>query len=114
MESVEELCDYIALINKAEKIMEGPKKDIKEAYRTNTFVVEHKNAIINNGQSYSILSKEELDDKQFRTTIKLDAGINANQLLSELIKQVEIHSFVEKVPTMNEIFIKAVTGNKDE
>jgi ABC-2 type transport system ATP-binding protein len=43
MESVEELCDYIALINKSEKILEGSKKKIKQNHKTNTFEVSHKN-----------------------------------------------------------------------
>jgi ABC-2 type transport system ATP-binding protein len=114
METVEELCDYIALIDKAEKILEGPKKDIKETFRSNTFVIEHKKSIVQNGYPFTILSEDTIDGENSRTTVKLNAGMNANQLLSELIKQVEIHSFVEKVPTMNEIFIKAVTGKKNE
>jgi ABC-2 type transport system ATP-binding protein len=42
METVESLCDHIALINKSKKILEGPKKLVKEQYRSNTFIVEHK------------------------------------------------------------------------
>ncbi|MGB5931087.1 MAG: ATP-binding cassette domain-containing protein, partial [Cyclobacteriaceae bacterium] len=41
MESVEELCDHIALINKSTKILDGPKREIKEAHRTNTYIAEH-------------------------------------------------------------------------
>ncbi len=114
METVEELCDYIALINKSEKILEGPKKDIKEAYRTNTYIVEHKNRINANGSPYQVLSTEELEPDYFKSILKLNQGTIANQLLADLVRQVEIHSFVEKIPTMNEIFIKAVTGKKDE
>lgn len=114
METVEELCDYIALIDKAEKILEGPKKEIKEKFRSNTFIIEHKNTITPNGYPFTILTRDTSDDGYSKTTLKLKEGMNPNQLLSELIKQVEIHSFIEKVPTMNEIFIKAVTGKKDE
>ena len=113
METVEELCDYIALINKAEKILEGPKKQIKEMYRSNTFIVEHKNKLTVNGLPFVILSEEILDPGHYRTTVKLSEDLNTNRLISELVKQVEIHSFIEKVPTMNEIFIEAVTGKKD-
>ena len=42
METVEDLCDHIALIDKSKKILEGSKKQVKEMYRTNTFWVEHK------------------------------------------------------------------------
>ena len=62
METVEELCDYIALIDKAEKILEGPKKDIKETFRSNTFVIEHKKSIVQNGYPFTILSQDTIDD----------------------------------------------------
>ena len=45
METVEDLCDHIALINKSKKILEGSKKHIKETYRTNTYTVEHKGVL---------------------------------------------------------------------
>ncbi len=114
METVEELCDYIALINKAEKILEGPKKDIKEKFRSSTYILEHKNRLDINGLPYQVLSQEEIDPGNFKTTIKLNSHITPNQLLEDLIRLVEIHSFTEKVPTMNEIFIKAVTGKNNE
>jgi ABC-2 type transport system ATP-binding protein len=115
METVEELCDYIALIHKAEKILEGPKNSIKESYRSNTYVIEHKNKLTSNGQPYQVLLQEPLEDPgHFRTTIRLNPNMSTNQLISELIRHVEIISFLEKVPTMHDIFINAVTGKAHE
>ena len=115
METVEELCDYIALIDKAEKILEGPKNQIKESYRSNTYVIEHKNNLSVNGLPFQILSQEALEiPGHFRSTLRLNNNLNTNQLLSELLKCIEIISFFEKIPSMHDIFIKAVTGKKYE
>ena len=113
METVEELCDYIALIDKANKILEGPKNEIKKAFKSNTFIIEHKNRLVHNGLPFSIISEEVLDsENNYRTSIQLHFDLNTNQLLSELIKLIEIKAFIEKVPSMNEIFIKSVTTEK--
>jgi len=114
MESVEELCDYIALINKSEKILEGSKKQIKENYKTNTFEIGHKTPINGIEAGFEVTSSEEIDGDFFRTTIRILNGKGPNELLKSLIDQVEVHSFVEKIPTMNEIFISTVQGGNHE
>ena len=56
METVESLCDYIALINKSEKILEGSKKQVKEQFRSNTFLVEHRgNSLTLNSNKYQLV-----------------------------------------------------------
>ena len=115
METVEELCDYIALIDKAEKILEGPKNQIKEKYRSNTYMIEHKHHLSANGLPFQVLSQEPLETPgYFRSTLRLNNNLNTNQLLSELLKYIEIISFFEKMPSMHDIFIMAVTGKKHE
>ena len=114
MESVEELCDHIALINKSEMILEGSKKLIKENNKTNTFDVEHKYEISELDSGFEIKKKLELEDGFFRTSIKIVNGRGPNELLQSLIEKVEVHSFVEKIPNMNEIFISTVEGGNDE
>jgi ABC-2 type transport system ATP-binding protein len=113
MESVEELCDYIALINKSEKILEGSKKDIKQKNKTNTFEIEHKTIIGQIESGFEVMKNEELDDGFFKTSIRITNGKGPNELLKSLIDQVEVHSFVEKIPTMNEIFISTVQGGSN-
>ncbi len=58
METVEDLCDHIALINKSKKILEGSKKQVKDQFRSNQFVVEHKGAFSLNGPLYIIESRD--------------------------------------------------------
>lgn len=109
MESVEKLCDYIALIDKSKKILDGKKKDIKRQYRTNRFEIDHVGALKNLGNAYSIIENQTLDDNLFRSIIQIPEDHNPNHLLQELITQAEVHKFAEIIPSMNEIFISKVS-----
>lgn len=108
METVEELCDHIALINKSKKILEGPKKTIKDAYKNNTFKVEHKGLIRLSDEKYEVQDQHLLEENHYHSTIRIRGTASPNQLIQDLINQTEIHSFVEKIPTMSEIFISLV------
>ncbi|MBI3483129.1 MAG: ABC transporter ATP-binding protein [Bacteroidetes bacterium] len=115
METVESLCDHIALINKSKKILEGPKKQIKDQYRSNTFIVEHR------GNHFSLQSEKYVLKKQviiegdlFSTTIQAKEGINGNQVIRDLIDITDVYSFQERLPTMSDIFISLVKGEGDE
>ncbi len=110
MESVEELCDYIALINKSRKILDGPTKKIKHQYKTNTYAVEGEGKLISLPSQFEVQSMTNLEDGFFKATIKLPAGVVPNHLIEALIGQVQVHSFIEHIPSMNEIFIRNVTG----
>ncbi len=113
METVEDLCDHVALINKSKKVVEGTKKQIKDTYKSNTFVVDHKGAFSING-SASIVSQKALEDNFYQTVLQVGANHSPNKLIAELINLTEVHSFIEKVPTMSEIFISLVKGKSDE
>lgn len=113
MESVEELCDHIALINKSKLILEGSKKEIKQSYRSNTYLVEHVGQL--NGSlpdRFTTLENLTLDQNFYQTTIKTAEGVSPNELLTSLIGITEVHSFVEKIPSISEIFISKVGGSK--
>lgn len=115
MESVEEMCDHIALINKSKKILEGTKDDIKASFKSNTFIVEHKGSL--NGSlsdKFKIVENSALNNDFFRTNIQITNGDSPNDLLGNLIQQTEVHSFVEKIPSINEIFISKVKGGSHE
>jgi ABC-2 type transport system ATP-binding protein len=114
METVEELCDHIALINKSKKILEGPKKQVKETYRSNTFIVHHVGNLRLENDNYTTLKSEQVDDNFFHTTIQSNHKESPNKLLSSLIEVTEVHSFIEKIPTMSEIFINLVKEGEHE
>ncbi len=113
MESVEELCDHIALINKSEKILDGKKLDIKNDHKDGTFVVIHEGTLATS-EHYELLGSERTEIGLTESVVKDKTDGGPNNLVKELIKDVEIHSFIEKVPTINEIFISKVKGGSHE
>jgi len=113
MESVEELCDSIALINKSRKILDGKTKAIRSAYRSNTFIVETDRFLPVLPEAFEILEIESKVDHPVRTVVKIKEG-SSNHLVSSILNDVQIFSLNEKVPTINEIFISKVTEPIEE
>ena len=114
MESVEELCDKIALINKSKVILEGDKRDIKNSFRNHTYEISHPeklNGALPNGAK--LISEELLYDNVYKSTIQSEESMTSNQLLSELIKKTEVMSFNERIPSINDIFISKVKGEQN-
>lgn len=110
METVENLCDHIALIDKSKKILEGSKKEVKAAYRTNTFLVEHRGTFSIHAGYYELLDQRHLEDQFYRSTVRMKEERSPNELIRDLTNLTEVHSFVEKIPTMGDIFITLVKG----
>jgi ABC-2 type transport system ATP-binding protein len=110
MESVEELCDSIALLDKSKKILDGRIKDIKNTYRNNIYLVEYTGGKINfnGGEPFELMDEKEGDDDSHTIRIKLNAGSNSNDVLQYLIPKTRINMLQEVVPSMNEIFIEKV------
>lgn len=110
MESVEELCDNIALIHRSKKILDGPVKEIREQYRNNTFWLEYEGDYNteHSQQLFEVLQAETVNGKT-QLKIKIREQQNANQVLSALLPHVSINRLDEVIPTMNDIFIQKVT-----
>ena len=114
MESVEELCDDIALIHQANKLIEGKLDSVKRQYRANTYEV---GILTNNveGLMFDLTQKFKLTQSNFKSLndeLKLEIEIgNAppNELLNILTTRGQVTHFVEKIPTVNDIFIQAVS-----
>lgn len=108
MESVEELCDDIALINRSKKILDGSKKEIKNTYRSNTFQVEHTGPLVLEDSDSNVISTIDLGDNYFNSVVQIAENKSPNYLLALLVDKVEVHKFTEKIPGINEIFISMV------
>lgn len=115
MESVEEMCDHIALIHQSNKLIEGELNEVKKQYRTNTFevgIVSGNNHQITGelGQKYQVApaSFKTLDD-ELKLQITLPQGTTSRQLLSDLVQKGDVTYFVEKIPSVNDIFIQTVS-----
>lgn len=108
MESVEELCDNIALINHAHKVLDGSVKEIKDTYKTDTFQVIGNGHLLITSPDFKVLEQHE-NHGTFRANVKMLNASRPNDLLRYLIERVEVNSFVELVPSINDIFIQKVT-----
>jgi len=113
MGSVEELCDDISLIHKSRVILEGEIHNIKKKYRTNTYMLAFKGNPDSIAKSldigYDIIHLKDNHDLH-EIQIKINDGSNNNQLISKLLPIVEICSFNEVIPSMNDVFIQVVGG----
>lgn len=109
MESVEQLCDSIALLNKSHKILDGKVKDIKNSYRNNTYVLDYEGSKVSfdGTQPFEVLEENDTDGIH-SIKLQINAGRRANDVLQYLLPKVNISRLEEVVPTMNEIFIKTV------
>ena len=113
MESVEELCDHIALIHKSNKLIEGPLNEVKRKYRTNTYEV---GVMSDNVEKlvYDVTQKFSLTQTNFKSLndeLKFDIQLGnsaPNELLHLLTQSGQVTHFVEKIPTVNDIFIESV------
>jgi ABC-2 type transport system ATP-binding protein len=109
MESVEQLCDHIVLINKSHKILDGKVKDIKNSYRNNTYRIEYSGDAPDTSTSvFEVINSKSLDETN-ELTVKLLPGKTSNDVLSYLIPKVHIHQVIEVIPSINEIFIEQVS-----
>ena len=110
MESVEELCNSIALLHQSHKILDGKIKDIKNTYRNETYLIEyHGSKLIFDGSQPFNLIEETKNDDSYIIKIKLNTAATANEILQYLIPKTSINKLQEVVPTMNEIFIEKVS-----
>ena len=114
MESVEELCDSIALINKSHVVITGGVEDIRRQYGNNNveLVYTSKTYLMSERGAFKVLSDED-ESGRHTAVLALEDGASANDVLTAILKQgISVNSFKELVPRMNDIFIKLVTEEK--
>ncbi|UAB81275.1 ATP-binding cassette domain-containing protein [Marixanthomonas sp. SCSIO 43207] len=117
MESVEEMCDHIALINKGNKILDGKLVDIKRAYKSNTYEVgiqaEYPDAVTADLKEKFTLFPATFKsiNNELQYKIQIPETHTANDLITYLTGKGELTHFVEVVPSANDIFIETVRNN---
>ncbi|MEJ7693887.1 ABC transporter ATP-binding protein [Daejeonella sp.] len=108
MESVEQLCDSIALIHKSKKILDGKVKDIKNAYRSNTYRIGFTGQLKpSENEMFNVIDQTTENDLIY-LTVKVQDKYLPNDVLKYLIQQVQVSEFMEVIPSMNDIFIQNV------
>lgn len=114
MESVEEMCDYIALIHKSNKLIEGKLSDVKKQYRTHKFQVGIVSGNVE-GLMYDLTQKFTVGQTNFKSLnedlkLEIDLGNRTqNELLEVLLKNGQVTHFTENIPSVNDIFIQTVS-----
>ncbi len=108
MESVEQLCDSIALLHKSKKILDGKVKDIKNLYRSNTYRIGFHGLLRTTESEMFIAVDHKTDDDITHLTVKVQEKYSANDVLNFFIPQVQVNEFMEVIPSMNDIFIQNV------
>ena len=115
MSSVEELCDHITLINRSKNILSGNVEEIRRSYGANIFELSYRGeeqalrqAL---GSSCTILEGTEsvLGYNTLKLCVEEDAAVR--QMIATANEAVELRSFRELIPSMNDIFIRAVNGS---
>lgn len=110
MASVEEICDNIALINHSQVVLEGNVKEIRNRNKTNTYTLLVYGGYDSLPDVCTILSEEKEEDT-VRLRIHKEKEISNSELLAILSAHLEILSFTEDIPSMNDIFINTVSQN---
>lgn len=105
MATVEDLCENISLVDQAKIVLQGNVAEIRASHATKTYLVRSDNPI--SGTDFELLSQIEKDGIIESKIQKMNVGSN-NALLGSLIRQTEIHTFEELLPSMNDIFIETV------
>lgn len=116
MTSVEEICDSIALINKSKLVLNGSLRDVKSQYRTHTYAIQFKGMMFGFANAlwadFALTHSYQIDDDHAVAHVQLLKGNTLNNLLAQVMPVVEIQAVNEVLPTMNDIFIRAVKGEK--
>ncbi|MDR3026340.1 ATP-binding cassette domain-containing protein [Chryseobacterium sp.] len=112
MESVEEMCDYVALINNSKKIIDGRVFDVREKFKKNIFGVtlsevnsDHFDHFKNKYDIFNLSNENNL------VSFDLKNEESQNNVLLDLVQVGKVRSFDERIPSMNEVFINAVSNH---
>ena len=105
MESVEEICDHIALINNSKTILEGPIDKIKNEFQAKTYEI-----VLTTNHLLACKEFEILSSKDNIYNLKINDGFNIKEIINEINDKHEIISFKKEVPSVEDIFIKSVNN----
>lgn len=102
MESVEELCDEIALINRAEVVLSGKKNEVQSRYKMNQYSIRYQ------GDLVEIPGIEVLSSQVGQAILRISEELTTNGAIAKLIEKVTLLEFTEIIPSFNDIFIQVV------
>lgn len=110
MESVEQLCDYMAMIHLSEKVLDGKVSDIKKQFSDGTFEIRSLSPLIFEGEMIERISETITEEGYVQNTVRLN-GISHNDFLKLAMQQSELIAFRQLIPGIHDIFIQLVKQN---
>lgn len=114
MGSVEEVCEEITLINHAKVVLQGRVSDIRQQYKKHLYSIHvNDNVFAPNESLYKIEKIESSNTSGVDATIRLNSGVNMQDVISVLNENYTLTGFQELLPSMHEVFIETVTDKKD-
>ena len=108
METVEELCDEIVLINKGQKLLEGKVDQIRQENKKNIYSIEME-GLPEQTNLYNISESRELSNGRYNLKIKTEKS--PNEVIQSLLPYGQIYCFKEELPSINEIFISKIKSS---
>jgi ABC-2 type transport system ATP-binding protein len=117
MASVEEICDHITLINKSKNILSGSVDEVRRRFGENVFELTYGGVSADEMQQLlqpiaDVLSMTPIADSPYDLCrVRLNNGVQVRDAIAKVNDAVELRSFREVIPSMNEIFIRAVEGS---
>ncbi len=117
MESVEEICDRVALINDSNKIIEGKISTIKTEMKKAEFLVKFSGNMLGFINAlwagYELVNKKSIDENRHEVVLKMRQGNQIEDLFETIKNEVKIEAIIEKLPSLQEIFIDLVEAKKE-
>ena len=113
MESVDELCDHVAMINNSKKILDGNTEKIKMEYKSDNYIIIHDKKLVKDS-TYKQVKTEKISEGIYESEVSLSKNKSYEQLFNFISKHSRIISFKEKIPNMNDIFIMKVKEGDNE
>lgn len=109
MESVEELCDEITLINKSKAVLQGNVKEIRARYRKHIFKLDVAGDSFDMGSAHFSVLSQNTNNGSTEVRIQRNDEASNSELLQEVTRKYEVLTFEEELPSMNDIFIQIVS-----
>jgi ABC-2 type transport system ATP-binding protein len=115
MDSVDEICDHIAIINKGEIILKGKLQTIKEKKAENIFEIVFNGNMISFSNAlwtaFTLITSEDLGPNKIKATVKSTGEAHINELIIQVMQSCKIISVQEKIPSINEIFLSEIKNH---
>lgn len=109
MDTVEELCSHLVLIDKARKVLDGSTKDIRNQFKSHRYSVETKEPINFSSFPWQPETMNVEKEEFYASSFKLVDGQSPNELVADVIQHAEILGFREEMPSFHDIFVQVVS-----